>query len=165
MRNMYIIAVVIFLLDQASKYYVVHVIELPRQVLGNFMGRMEVFPPYLNLVMTWNRGINFGLLAGDKESTKWILIAIALMITGWVIWWMRRETRVLARISAGFLIGGALGNVVDRLVYGAVADFLNMSCCGFRNPYSYNVADIAIFVGAVGLILFTGEKRPRDATK
>ena len=78
---------------------------------------------------------------------------------------MRREPRPLARISAGLLIGGALGNVVDRLAYGAVADFLNMSCCGFSNPYAYNVADIAIFAGAIGLILFTGEKRPRDAAK
>ena len=57
------------------------------------------------------------------------------------------------------LIGGALGNVIDRIVYGAVADFLNMSCCGFDNPFAFNVADIAIFIGAFGLILFTGEKK------
>ncbi|MDD9978204.1 MAG: signal peptidase II, partial [Boseongicola sp.] len=55
-----------------------------------------------------------------------------------------------------FVIGGALGNVIDRVIYGAVADFLNMSCCGFDNPWSFNVADIAIFVGAAGLILFSG---------
>ena len=68
------------------------------------------------------------------------------------------------RLSAGVLIGGALGNVVDRVAYGAVADFLNMSCCGIDNPFSFNVADIAIFVGAVGLILFTG-KNPRDGRR
>ncbi|BBU58037.1 hypothetical protein KU6B_43020 [Mameliella alba] len=62
-------------------------------------------------------------------------------------------------ISAGFLIGGALGNVIDRLVYGAVADFLNMSCCGIDNPYAFNVADIAIFIGAFGLILFPSRKK------
>ena len=161
MRRMYIIAALVFVIDQVSKYWVIHLLELPRR-LG---GQLEVFPPYLKLIMTWNKGINFGLLAGDKASTKWILIAIALMITAWVAWWMRREPRLLARISAGLLIGGALGNVVDRLAYGAVADFLNMSCCGFSNPYAYNVADIAIFAGAIGLILFTGEKRPRDAAK
>ena len=70
------------------------------------------------------------------------------------------------------LIGGALGNVVDRVVYGAVADFLNMSCCGIENPFAFNVADVAIFVGAIGLVLFTGKdkpagrspaERPRDA--
>lgn len=54
------------------------------------------------------------------------------------------------------MVGGALGNVVDRLLYGAVADFLNMSCCGFENPYAFNVADISIFIGAFGLILFAG---------
>jgi signal peptidase II len=55
------------------------------------------------------------------------------------------------------VIGGAIGNVFDRLLYGAVADFLNMSCCGFENPYSFNVADISIFIGAVGLILLTND--------
>ena len=56
------------------------------------------------------------------------------------------------------LIGGALGNVVDRVLYGAVADFLNMSCCGINNPYAFNVADIAIFIGAAALILLPAEK-------
>ena len=60
-------------------------------------------------------------------------------------------------LSLSLILGGALGNVVDRLVYGAVADFLNMSCCGIENPYAFNVADIAIFAGAIGLILFTGK--------
>jgi signal peptidase II len=59
-------------------------------------------------------------------------------------------------VSAGLLIGGALGNVVDRVLYGAVADFLNMSCCGIDNPFAFNVADVAIFVGAIGLVLFAG---------
>jgi signal peptidase II len=70
---------------------------------------------------------------------------------------MRREPHgPRAEVSAGLLIGGALGNVVDRVLYGAVADFLNMSCCGIENPYTFNVADIAIFAGAIGLIFFTG---------
>ncbi|MCC5973356.1 MAG: signal peptidase II, partial [Rubellimicrobium sp.] len=60
------------------------------------------------------------------------------------------------QVSAGLLVGGALGNVVDRLLYGAVADFLNMSCCGISNPYAFNVADIAVFAGAIGLVIFTG---------
>jgi signal peptidase II len=61
-----------------------------------------------------------------------------------------------AQVSGGLLVGGALGNVIDRIVYGAVADFLNMSCCGIENPYAFNVADISIFLGAVGLVLFAG---------
>jgi len=68
----------------------------------------------------------------------------------------------LGFLSAGVLVGGALGNVVDRIVYGAVADFLNMSCCGLVNPFAFNVADIAVFVGAIGLVFFTGTDQPPD---
>ena len=57
------------------------------------------------------------------------------------------------------MIGGALGNAFDRLVYGAVADFLNMSCCGIDNPYAFNIADIAIFAGAIGLAFFNSPKK------
>ena len=66
------------------------------------------------------------------------------------------------RLTAGLLLGGALGNVVDRLIYGAVADFINMSCCGIDNPYAFNVADIAMFAGAIGLVLAPARKTPRD---
>ncbi len=152
MRLLFSVAAVIFALDQAVKWYVVQYLNLPARDI-------DVFPPFLNLRMAWNRGINFGLLQGDADSTRYILIAIALVISAWVIWWMTRETRPLARFSAGLLVGGALGNVVDRFVYGAVADFLNMSCCGINNPYAFNIADISIFAGAIGLILFTGEKK------
>ena len=83
-----------------------------------------------------------------------------LVISGVVLWWIRREPGgIWQKIAAGLLIGGAMGNVVDRLVYGAVADFLNMSCCGIDNPYAFNVADIAVFAGAVGMVIFTGEKK------
>ncbi|MEL7115393.1 MAG: signal peptidase II [Pseudomonadota bacterium] len=157
MRQMYIIATVIFVLDQVTKVLVLNVIDLDQRLA------VDILPPFVNLRMAWNTGINFGILSGGTEATRWILIAIALMITVWVAWWMTKEPRPMARVSAGFLIGGALGNVIDRLLYGAVADFLNMSCCGFENPYSFNVADISIFIGAIGLILFTGEKKPRDA--
>lgn len=153
MKRMFLLAGTIFVLDQLSKLLVVQYLNLAER------GEIDVLPPILNFRMAWNRGINFGLMAGDQALTRWILISVAVLITGWVIWWMRRETRTLPRLSAGLLIGGALGNIVDRIVYGAVADFLNMSCCGFENPYSFNIADIAVFVGALGLILFTGEKK------
>jgi signal peptidase II len=70
-----------------------------------------------------------------------------------------------AEISAGILVGGALGNVIDRLAYGYVADFLNMSCCGIENPYSFNIADIAIFAGALGLVVFTQNKAAKPGPK
>jgi signal peptidase II len=117
--------------------------------------------------MAWNYGINFGLFAGQSDTLRWVLIGVALVISAWVVWWMRQERgNVWALVSGGFLVGGALGNVIDRIQYGAVADFLNMSCCGIENPYAFNIADIAIFIGAFGLVIFAqgagkGGKPPR----
>ncbi|MBJ3764125.1 signal peptidase II [Maribius pontilimi] len=156
MRSLWITAGVVFALDQLVKWWVVQLMELKT------IGSIDVLPPYLNLRMAWNQGINFGLLSGDSDWTRWILIAVALVISAWVVIWMHRERAPRrAMIAGGLLVGGALGNVVDRLIYGAVADFLNMSCCGIDNPYAFNVADIAIFAGALGLIAFTpGKKTP-----
>ncbi len=144
-----------FLADQAVKYLVVHILNL------RVLGEIDVFPPFLNLRMAWNYGINFGLFAEAGDLTRWVLITVALLIAGAVIWWVRNDPPgTIGMIAAGLLVGGALGNVIDRLLYGAVADFLNMSCCGISNPYAFNIADIAIFVGAFGLVLFTGAKKP-----
>ena len=75
------------------------------------------------------------------------------------IWVRRSHPSAIMQASAGLVIGGALGNVVDRLLYGYVLDFLNMSCCGINNPFVFNVADIFIFAGAAGLILFEGKAK------
>lgn len=159
MRLLLKTAIVIFVLDQAIKAYVVNILDL-KTVLS-----IDVLPPFLNLRMAWNQGINFGLFSGEADTTRWILIAIALAITAWVIWWLRAEDEgPMAYFSGGLLVGGALGNVVDRFVYGAVADFLNMSCCGFNNPFSFNVADISIFAGAFGLIIFAGRDKSGDVS-
>jgi signal peptidase II len=151
MRLLPAVAVVVFVADQVLKYYVVHVLKLDERLA------IDVLPPFLNLRMAWNRGINFGLFGGESEPLRWGLIALALGIAA-VVWvWARRERdRRVVQLSAGLLIGGALGNVVDRVVYGAVADFLSMSCCGIDNPFAFNIADIAIFAGAIGLALFAG---------
>lgn len=153
MRILAISAGIVLLLDQLSKWLVVQSMDLKA------IGEIAVMPPFLVFRMAWNRGVNFGLLSDDGALTRWVLIALALAITAWVLWWMRAETRKTALIAAGLLVGGAIGNVIDRLIYGAVADFLNMSCCGIDNPFAFNIADVAIFLGAFGLILFTGEKK------
>lgn len=151
MKTAAITAAVIFVLDQVSKAAIVHGLNLIER------GVIEVLPPLLTFRMAWNRGVNFGLLAHDADFMRWVLIAVAIAISLWVWLWVRREEPGRwAQISAGLLVGGALGNVIDRVIYGAVADFLNMSCCGIENPYAFNVADISIFAGAIGLILFTG---------
>ncbi len=151
MRLMTRVAILVFVLDQVSKYLVVHLMNLRE------LASIDVLPPLLNLRMAWNRGVNFGLLSSDSDSTRWILIAVALLISLWVVLWVRRDGMGrVGQVFAGLLVGGALGNVVDRLIYGAVADFLNMSCCGIENPFAFNFADIGIFAGALGLVLFSG---------
>ncbi|WP_444461143.1 signal peptidase II [Rhodobacter capsulatus] len=152
MRLMARFAAAVLLLDQVTKFIVVQWIGLDR------IGQMAVLPPWLNLRMAWNRGINFGLFAGEDEITRWALVVMALAISAWVWHWVSRYPQGLrGQVAAGLLIGGALGNVIDRIAYGAVADFLNVSAPFWDNPFSFNVADIAIFLGAAGLVLFTGE--------
>ena len=154
MRLTLITALITLVLDQLTKLLVVHGLNLRAR------GEIDVFPPYLNFRMAWNEGINFGLLSRQDDLMKWILVAIALAISAAVLWWVHRERpRTAGMIAAGLLVGGAIGNVIDRLVYGAVADFLNMSCCGIENPYAFNVADIAIFLGAAALVLIPADKK------
>lgn len=154
MRLMFWTGFWVFLIDQISKYYVVHWLGL----INDPDGRITVWPPFIEFRMAWNRGVNFGLFA--DFDMRWVLIGVAIVISVGVIWWLRKtgESKWVY-ISGGFLIGGATGNVVDRLLYGAVADFLNMSCCGINNPYAFNVADIAIFAGAIGLAFLADDKK------
>ncbi|WP_299931925.1 signal peptidase II [uncultured Pelagimonas sp.] len=154
LRLVWTVAGIVFVIDQLTKIWVVHVMDLATRL------NIEVWPPLLNFRMAWNYGINFGLLAGEAPATRWILISVAIGIIMFVLVWMRRDPPGrYGLISAGMLIGGALGNVIDRIAYGAVADFLNMSCCGIDNPFAFNVADVAIFAGALGLVLFPGGKK------
>lgn len=147
-----------FLLDQASKYVMLHVLSLS-QISG-----IDVFPPLLQFRYGENRGINFGLFGDAPDVMRWVLVIFSILVVLGVLWWIRRfQDNRWMTISAGFLIGGALGNVVDRIAYGFVVDFLNMSCCGINNPYVFNIADIFIFAGAIGLILFEGRDRGKNA--
>ena len=152
LSTLWITAFLVLVFDQITKLIVVHAFDLKTR------GGMMIWDPFINFRMAWNTGVNFGIQLGDR----WILIALALVICAWVIWWMNRDRpRPVVQVAAGMVIGGAIGNVIDRLVYGAVADFLNMSCCGWENPYSFNVADISIFLGAIALILLTNDAEPR----
>lgn len=154
MRVLFGAALLAFGLDQLSKWFVVHHLNL-REVFA-----IDVLPPLLNFRMGWNTGINFGLFSGSPETTRWLLVGVALAICAGIIWWVRRDAQPpRVYIAAGLLVGGALGNVLDRVIYGAVADFLNMSCCGINNPFTFNVADIFVFAGAIGLALFTDQKK------
>ncbi|MBO9445758.1 signal peptidase II [Ruegeria sp. R14_0] len=152
MRLLLWAAVAAFLIDQISKYLVVHVMRVAE-------GHIEVLPPLLVFKYGENRGINFGLFQGNSDAARWILIGVSLAISvGVLIWLMRTAPSKLMLVCGGLLIGGALGNVLDRVLYGFVLDFLNMSCCGINNPFVFNLADVFIFAGAIGLVLFEGKK-------
>lgn len=154
-----VVAAVVFALDRASKVWIVEGLGLRHR------GRIEVLDPFFNLTMAWNRGINFGLFDRGEDG-RLILVALAFAIVAALLWWVRAMPGRAGPIGVGLLVGGALGNVWDRLQWGAVADFINMSCCGIRNPFAFNIADAAIFAGALVLVAFGGDRRaarePRD---
>ena len=152
-RWFWIMAAVSFGIDQFSKWLVVFQWDL-KNILY-----MDVWPGFITFVMGWNRGINFGLFAGQPDAARWILIALALGICVFICVWARKDGRPLAMGFAGLLVGGALANVLDRILYGAVADFLNVTCCGIQNPFSFNLADVFVFAGAIGLVFFADDKK------
>lgn len=148
-----------FLIDQISKYAVIHAMGLARRM------EIELLPPLLTFRYGENRGINFGLFGDGDASARWVLIALALVISAALVLWVRRAPDPWHKqMFAGLVVGGALANVADRLIYGYVLDFMNMSCCGIHNPYVFNLADVFIFAGAAGLVLFDigneGKKAP-----
>jgi signal peptidase II len=144
------VAVPVFVLDRLSKLWVVEWLDLRHRL------HIPVADPWLNLTMAWNYGVNFGLFDLGTAG-RWVLSGLAVAICAALLAWLTRTRTLVAAIGAGAIIGGALGNVWDRLQYGAVADFINMSCCGIRNPFAFNVADAAIFAGVAVLLLFLRE--------
>lgn len=109
--------------------------------------------PFFNLVPVWNRGISFGLL-GDSETSRWMLVALALVIVVMLIVWLMRAGPGVVRFALLLVIGGALSNVIDRVIYGAVVDFIDIHGFGWHWP-AFNVADMAIVVGTA-LLFYDG---------
>lgn len=136
--------------DQATKWW----------VLTKLMDPSREIPvtPFFNLAVSWNRGVSFGLLSAESPVTPWLLSMLALIIVAFVVIWGIRERRPITATALGFIAGGALGNVVDRLRHGAVTDFLDFHAAGYHWP-TFNFADTAIFVG-VALLVVGGDMRP-----
>lgn len=132
-------------LDQASKWLVL-------QAFAD--GGALAVTPFLNLVLVWNPGVSFGMLAGLGDARPGLLAAVTLAIVALLVLWLRREERRPARLALVLVIAGALGNLVDRVRFGAVVDFLDLHLAGYHWP-AFNVADSAIVVGA-GLLLLDG---------
>jgi signal peptidase II len=134
-----------FGVDRLSKIVIVEWLNLAS------VQKMSVWPPYLNFVMAWNKGVNFGFL--NSFDARWLLVAISMIASLALTLWVRNKSGWVLTLAAGAVVGGALGNAYDRIVYGAVADYINVSCCTINNPYSFNVADVLIFSGAAFLML------------
>jgi lipoprotein signal peptidase len=149
-------ALLVLAADQASKWWILDVIGLPEA------GQI-VLLPVLNLTMVWNRGVTFGLLTNFGQWSYLLLAAIALaVVAGLVIWLRRAESRLVAA-ALGAIVGGALSNVIDRLRFGAVVDFIHLHL-GAWSWYVFNLADAAIVCGVAALVLDSLLPRVRRAS-
>ncbi len=149
------IALVVLILDQVSKWVILLQVMTPPRVI-------EV-TGFFNLVLAYNRGVSFGLFTNDSPNGPYILAGIALIIAIGVLLWARTQTRFLPILAAGMIVGGAVGNLIDRLVHGAVVDFLDFHLAGFHWP-AFNVADCGIVVG-VGFLLYDALFGGKGSTK
>lgn len=147
-------SLIAFGVDRLSKIVIVEWLDLAS------VHKLAVLPPYLNFVMAWNKGVNFGFL--NNFDARWSLVATSISTSLALMLWARNKSGWVLPIASGAVIGGALGNAYDRIIYGAVADYINVSCCTINNPYSFNVADVLIFGGAAFLIL-SHESQRRQA--
>lgn len=151
-------AVAVAAADQASKAWMLEVVLDPPRTIEML--------PFFNLVTVWNRGISFGLLASDTPWAAWALGAAALAIAGGLCVWLYRTQNPAEAVALGLIIGGAVGNVIDRIRLGAVFDFLDFHAFGYHWP-AFNIADAAITCGAVFLVvlsIFGGREPPGTAS-
>lgn len=141
-------AALVAVLDQASKLWLLHAFDLESR------GRVKVMPLF-DLVLTWNRGISYGLFQQDSELGQWVLLAVQASAVALLGYWLLRTRSRLTAITLGLIVGGALGNGIDRMLYGAVVDFVlfHVPLAGseFR-WYVFNLADTAIVAGVIGLL-------------
>lgn len=137
-------ALLIIVVDQLSKAWIISGLDL-REI-----GRVPVWPPIFNFTWVENRGVSFGLF-GDG-SARWMLSIFSIVVAGILGWWALKADRRLLVSAIGLIMGGAIGNVIDRIRFGFVVDFLDFSGTGFF-PWVFNVADSAITVGVILLIL------------
>ena len=138
------LAAAIFAIDQASKWAVLHLIDLP-------VHRVIELLPFLNFRMAWNSGVSFGLFQADGWLGRLGLIGFALVVVGFLIYWLNSAANRATVIAIGMVVGGALGNVLDRVIYGAVVDFVDFHGFGYHF-YTFNVADTAISLGVALLV-------------
>lgn len=138
-----LLAFFVLVIDQISKWYIFDALATHGPVV-------EILP-FFNLVTVWNKGISFGMFH-DVDYGKWIFVVISLVITVVLVIWLTRATLSWTAYAVGMVIGGAIGNVIDRVRFGAVADFLDFHLGGYHWP-AFNIADSAVFIGVAMLCL------------
>lgn len=145
------VLVLVLVLDQASKVWMIDLLAVQAP-----LERGQVLPltGFLNLVTVWNRGVSFGLFASHADLLPLLLTGVAAAVSAVLAVWLFRTDRAGLAVALGLVIGGALGNAVDRLRWGAVFDFVDLHLAGWHWP-AFNLADAAITVGVV-LILLDG---------
>lgn len=145
MRSGLAIAAVVLVLDQIAKWWILSVVMMPPRII-------EV-TPFFNLVMVWNPGISFGLLGDGEAWQPWLLSAFGTIVAGGLLVWLHLgEHGRTSAAAIGLIVGGALGNVIDRLRFGAVLDFLDFHLAGWHWP-AFNVADAGITIGVTILLV------------
>ena len=140
----YAFAIVVIVLDQLTKAWIISGLSLQE------VGRIPVLPPILNFSWVENTGVSFGLFGGGEA--RWGLTVFSIVVSAGLGWWALKADRRLLVTAIGLVMGGALGNVIDRVRFGYVVDFIDFSGTGVF-PWVFNVADSAITVGVVLLIL------------
>lgn len=148
-----VLALAILVADQLTKWWMLTLLAEPP--------RMIEVTGYFNLVLVRNPGLSFGMFGGLGEAGRFILSAVVLLVTAVLVVWLLRATSSLVRFALAAVIGGAFGNLVDRLLHGAVIDFLDFHLAGWHWP-AFNLADSAIVLGAGLLILDSLRTRPRQ---
>jgi len=154
------VAALTVVIDQANKAWMLHVYDIGAK------GTVSV-TPFLDLVLLWNRGISYGLLPQDSALGRLGLVLFAVVTSLALTMWLARVTSGLTAVAIGLIIGGAIGNAIDRLAYGAVADFYALHAFGFE-WYVFNIADVAIVAGVIGLLydsLIGGHKKAGNPSK
>jgi signal peptidase II len=144
-----------FVADQLFKWWMLHVFDIA-------VAQPIVVTPFFSLVLAWNQGVSYGWFAQSGNLGQIVLIAVSLLASAFLWIWLARTAAPLTASGLGLIIGGALGNVIDRIIYGAVADFFLFHAFGF-SWYVFNIADIAIVAGVLALIYesVTESRRPK----
>jgi signal peptidase II len=156
-RSGYALAAAVLLADQASKYWVLEMLHLPER------GGIDVLPVF-RLTFVGNAGVSMGMLQADSDLGRWLLTFITAGIALAVALWLRRETHRVDVAALGLVLGGAIGNIIDRVRFGHVVDFLHF----FWEQYSFwvfNVADAAITLGVLLLLGRAVIARPDASSK